>query len=124
VEFLLERGADPALRNANGQTGLHWAAYGAHIDVVKLLLQRGPPIDAKDSNFQAQPLDVALYVWDTSSDAAERERCYEVVSLLAGAGAKLDSDHWHNTGDQPGMLEKIRCNSRMSAALRDGIPAS
>lgn len=124
VALLLERGVDSTLRNANGQTGLHWAAYGAHIEVVKLLLQCGSPIDAKDSNFQAQPLDVALYVWDTSSDAAERERCYEVVSLLAEAGAKLDSDHWRNAGGQPGILEKIRGDSRMSAALRADIPAS
>jgi len=118
VKFLLEKGTDPAFRNINGQTGLHWAAYGAHAEVVELLLQHRSPIDTKENNFQAQPLDVALYVWDTSPDEAQRDRCYGVVSLLAQAGAKLDPDHWRDTDDKPGILEKIRADSRMSAALR------
>jgi ankyrin repeat protein len=118
VEFLLERGVDSVLRNADGQTGLHWAAYGAHVEAVKLLLQR-VPIDLKDNNFHATPLDVALYTWDSSSDTPKRERCYEVILLLARAGSKLDPEQWRDPNDdRQGMLEKIRSDSRMRAALR------
>ena len=80
--YLLERGIDPGLRNAEGRTGLHWAAYGAHVDVVKLLLHRGAPVHAQDERFQATPLDVELWERDHSSDTAKRERCHEVVALL------------------------------------------
>jgi ankyrin repeat protein len=98
---------------------LHWAAYGAHIEVVRLLLQRGVSIDVKDDNFHATPLDVALYTWDNSSDTPRRERCYEVILLLAQAGSELDPGQWHDPNDdRPGMLEKIRSDSRMRAALR------
>jgi ankyrin repeat protein len=118
VEFLLERGVGSVLRNADGQTGLHWAAYGAHVEAVKLLLQR-VPIDLKDNNFHATPLDVALYTWDSSSDTPKRERCYEVILLLARAGSKLDPEQWRDPNDdRQGMLEKIRSDSRMRAALR------
>jgi len=55
AEFLLDRGIDPATRNEDGQTGLHWASWGPHIDVIKLLIKRGSPIDAKDNRFQATP---------------------------------------------------------------------
>ena len=85
VEFLLERGIDPDLRNTDGRTGLHNAAYGAHVDVIKLLLEHGSPVDVKEEGFHATPLDMALWVWNNSPDRAER--CYEVIVLLARAGA-------------------------------------
>jgi len=120
VEFLLEKGISPDLRNADGRTGLHNAAWGAHIDVVKLLLQRGSPVDAKENNFHATPLDVALWLWDNSRDRTERERCYEVIVLLARAGATLDRRHWHDPAGE-GMLDKIDSDPRMLAALRGEI---
>jgi ankyrin repeat protein len=122
VAFLLERGVDPGLHNDGRQTGLHCAAYGAHVDVVKLLLQRGSPVDVKEEGFHATALDVALWVWGNSPDRVERERCYEVVALLAQAGAKLDPQQWYNSDeDRPGMLEKIRSDPRMLTALRGEI---
>jgi ankyrin repeat protein len=30
AEFLLDRGVDPAVRNDDGQTGLHWVNYGPY----------------------------------------------------------------------------------------------
>jgi len=53
AEFLLEQGVDPCLRNDAGQTGLHWAAYGADVDLVRLLLQRDSPADVRDEGFHA-----------------------------------------------------------------------
>lgn len=37
VKYLLERGAEPKIRNSNGQTALMAAARGGHLDVIKLL---------------------------------------------------------------------------------------
>lgn len=109
----------PCSRNDDCQTGLHWAAYGAHVDIAQLLLDRGAAVDVKDKGFRATPLDVALWVWNNSEDRAERERCYEVIVLLARAGATLDTEHWPGpVGDRPGMLDKIDSDPRMLAALR------
>ena len=107
-------------RNDGGQTGLHWAAYGAHVDVVKALVERYAPVDVKDKHFNATPLDVALYVWSNSTDQEERERCYDVIVLLARAGATLDPKHWQNEHGA-GILEKIQSDPRMLAALGGGI---
>ena len=121
VNFLMNAGIDAGWRNADGQTGLHCAAYGAHVDLMKLLLERGLPVDVKDKNFQATPLDVALWVWQNSQDPARRERCYDVVRLLARAGAKLDPQQWAQPGaDAPGMLDKIEADPRMTEALSGG----
>lgn len=85
VAFLLEKGADSNLRSAGGRTGLHWAAYGAHVGIIKLLLQYGFPVEIKDNQFNATPMDVALYVRNNSPDSAKRKCCDEVIALLARA---------------------------------------
>jgi ankyrin repeat protein len=102
VVFLLQNGVDQ-------QVGLHWAALGGHPDIVKLLLELGAPVDAKDGRYDGTPLGWALYAWGTSPRRAELERYYEVVSLLARAGAKLDP-------------ETMPSDPRMQAALRGEMP--
>ena len=42
VVFLLESGADLSLRDNNGDTALHWAAYKGHNEMIALLAQRMP----------------------------------------------------------------------------------
>jgi ankyrin repeat protein len=119
AEFLLERGIDPGLRSARGMTGLHRAAYTPHLGIVKLLLERGAPVDVNEDEFDATPLDVVLWVWGRSTDEVKRERCYEAIALLAQNGAKLDVNQWSGPASEgPGLLEKIRADSRMQAALR------
>ena len=122
VAFLLEKGVDPGLHDDIHRTGLHNAAFGAHADVIRLLLDRSARVDVKEERFHATPLDVALWVWHTSSDPEDRERCYEVVRLLKSAGAKLDPQQWSNADEsEPDMLGKIRSDPRMLAALGEGL---
>jgi len=123
VTFLLDRGVDPASCDDAGQTGLHWAAWGPEIDVIKLLIDRGAPIDAKDSRFHATPLDTVLWSWNNSPNEKVRERCYQAVALLARAGSRLDRDHWSDPATNTStMLTKIDSDARMLAALRGEIP--
>jgi len=83
----LQRGiAVDAKGRPHGQTGLHWAAYGGHLDIVKLLIERGAAIDAKDESYGGTPLDWALYARANSS-TANRDPYYEVVALLRRMGA-------------------------------------
>jgi hypothetical protein len=55
VEFLLEKGVNV---NAmpHGETGLHCAAYGGQLNIVRLLLERRSPLDIKDKTYDATPL--------------------------------------------------------------------
>jgi len=119
AKFLLDHGVNAGAHDDQGQTTLHWAAWTPQVDVIRLLLERGAPIDAKDRRFHATPLDTALWTWVNAPEEMDRERCYEVVALLARAGAKLNRDQWREAGeDDSPMLDRIDSDTRMSAALR------
>jgi ankyrin repeat protein len=112
IEFLLEKGIDVATKR--GCTGLHWASYGGHLDVVRLLLRRKAPIDAKDETFGGTPLGWALYAWGSPPPEAKSGRYYEVVELLVAAGATIDA--------QALTDDRVRADPRMLAALRGEAP--
>uniref|UniRef100_Q02D28 Ankyrin n=1 Tax=Solibacter usitatus (strain Ellin6076) TaxID=234267 RepID=Q02D28_SOLUE len=119
ARFLLDRGVDPAARDNQGRTALHWSAWAPEVGSIKLSLEHGAPVDAKDYEFHATPLDTVLWTWNNTPNLQDRERCYEAVTLLARAGAKLDRDHWCDPGKEGSvMLEKIDSDLRMLAALR------
>jgi hypothetical protein len=52
-----------ALTVRHKQIGLHWAAYGGHLDIVTALLKRAPKLDAKTRRFGATPLGWAMHGW-------------------------------------------------------------
>src|SRR5581483_6607820 len=108
AEFLLESGLGVATNR--GCTGLHWAAFNAHADIVKLLLNRSAPIDVRDENFGGTPLGWALYGWADPPPESERSRYPEVVASLVAAGAKVEPE-WHRH-------ENVRADPAMAAALR------
>jgi len=113
VEFLLEKGVglNPT---PQGETALHWAAYGGQLDVVTLLLERKASLDTKDESYGATPLGWALYGWGHPPET-KGGRYYEVVALLVGAGAIVESE-WL-------VDEKVRSDVNMLAALKGEIPA-
>jgi len=121
AKFLLERGADPAARNENGQTALHWACWGPEPEIIGLLLERGASVDARDAHFHATPLDTALWTWNNTATEEVRQRCYNAVALLVRAGATLDLNHWRDSQKHSPMLEQINADRRMQAALRGEI---
>eukprot|EP00499_Haloplacidia_sp_CaronLabIsolate_P000545 CAMPEP_0196797204 /NCGR_PEP_ID=MMETSP1104-20130614/38523_1 /TAXON_ID=33652 /ORGANISM="Cafeteria sp., Strain Caron Lab Isolate" /LENGTH=577 /DNA_ID=CAMNT_0042167609 /DNA_START=59 /DNA_END=1789 /DNA_ORIENTATION=- len=47
---LLDRGADPNVRGAAGETPLHWACLKGHLELARLLVSRGADIRALDRN--------------------------------------------------------------------------
>src|SRR5215510_2697488 len=122
VEFLLQKSMDvDAKLKHDGQTGLHWAAYGGHVNTVKLLLERGAPVDVKDENYGGTPLGWALYGWG-AQESQGRADYYEVVALLAQAGAKLDPEWYEDDVDRRRAAERMRSDPRMLAALRGEMP--
>ena len=47
-------------RDESGATALHYAAFGGHRDVVRLLVNRGAEINAHDARFGATPAGWAI----------------------------------------------------------------
>ncbi len=122
VAFLLERGMDVGAK-PHGETGLHWAGYGGHADIVKLLLARKAPVDVKDERHAGTPLGWALYGWCNPPLEAKRPSHYEVVALLVRAGAKVDPQ-WLTAGVDRPQMKKLRADPRMLAALQGEAPRS
>jgi hypothetical protein len=48
VEFLLDKGVDLRAGENTGQTALHLAAHCGQLEMIKLLLERGAPLEAKN----------------------------------------------------------------------------
>jgi ankyrin repeat protein len=112
VEYLLDRGlvVGELLPRPHGQTGLHWAAHGGHIETVKALLERHAPVDLKDRAFGATPLGWALHAFSSGvAESAPNESYYQIVALLVAAGAPVEPE-WLKD-------ENARSDPRMFAAL-------
>jgi ankyrin repeat protein len=80
--FLLDVGVDPDVSNEEGQTALHWTAYGPHLEVARLLLARGARRGARDRQ-SATPLDWATRMLPWRTTPAARQRAQELVRLLS-----------------------------------------
>jgi ankyrin repeat protein len=87
ARYLLDRGANPDVANDRGETPLHWAMWGPHLDIVELLLARGVRLDGRDVARQATPLDWAVSAWARASTTLERDRAREATARLVRAGA-------------------------------------
>jgi ankyrin repeat protein len=124
IEFLLQKGMEVGakLTEDGEETGLHWAAYEGHAEIVRLLLERGAPVAVKDRRHHGTPLGWALYAWGTSPDKADRLGYYEVVALLARAGAKVDPQWNEEHEDRQHAAKRIQSDPRMRAALRGQWP--
>jgi ankyrin repeat protein len=117
VEFLLQKSIDAAAKLRGGETGLHWAAYEAHTDIVELLLSRGAPVNAVDDTHHGTPLEWAIYAWRQKDDPGY----YKAVAILTNAGAKLDPNWFEDDEDRKRAAAKLRRDPRMQAALRGEI---
>jgi len=88
VRFLLDRRVDLA-EPKGGQTALHWAAMGAHVEMIKLLIERGAPLEAKNE-YGGTVLGQALW---SAAHGGDPDDFVPVIETLIAAGAKLGARH-------------------------------
>jgi hypothetical protein len=75
-------------------------------------------MDVRDKSFNGTALEWTLYGWGQRPDRAEQHGYYEVVALLAAAGATLDQAWIDADADRGFPLgEWVRGDARMQAAL-------
>ena len=115
VAFVLQKGMEVDAQ-PHGETGLHWAAYGGHSEIVKLLLKRNAPLHIKDQRYSATPLAWGLHGWCYPPPESKRARYHEVIALFVAAGAKLDPGRNLDRS----QLKKLRRDPRMLALLGSG----
>jgi ankyrin repeat protein len=80
AEFLLRQGVNPGADNGRGQTGLHWAMYAPHVEIVRILIRHGAPVEARDAA-GASALDWAREGL-AQSTGSDRERYEEIITML------------------------------------------
>jgi hypothetical protein len=89
VQLLLDAGADPNRYNPEGfhahSTPLHQAVASGHAELVRLLVERGARLDARDRIYDGTPLGWALYGQRTEIAEYLRERGDALDSTRSGA---------------------------------------
>jgi hypothetical protein len=87
VDFLLAQGADAAL--GDGQTALHRAVIGAHLNTVKLPLRNNPALE-RENKYGGTVIDQALW---SAAQGGDPDVYLAILEALAAAGAKLAEFH-------------------------------
>jgi len=88
IELMLDVGFSTDDHNGFGERPLHSAAYAGNADVVRLLIDRGAEMDARDSRFEATALASATV---GSGEQPDKPGDWaETVHLLVAAGASRD----------------------------------
>ena len=76
VKYLLEKGADPSLKDSDERSLLHWASFGGNTAVIEKILSYAVDIESRD-NHGSTPLMFA-----------QRHGKTEAVAYLLSKGAK------------------------------------
>ena len=87
AQLLIEHGADVNTRHENQATILHLASYQGQLQLVRILVDRGANINAKD-NLDQTPLHRVLAAEDCPS-----EDCFSVAQLLIEHGADVNAQN-------------------------------
>jgi ankyrin repeat protein len=92
ARLLLERGADPSRGNDMGWTPLHQAAYGNHVEGVRMMLAAGARVDRSARGDGGTPLVVALFWGHREAASVLAEHGTSPGNLRVAAGLERLED--------------------------------
>ncbi|MEM9592919.1 MAG: ankyrin repeat domain-containing protein [Acidobacteriota bacterium] len=92
VAAMLERGFPVDAVSQHGATALHWAAFHGNPSMVRTVLQHGPPLEARDRDFDSTPLGWAIHGTRGSWPGVSTDDHGPCVELLLGAGADCPTE--------------------------------
>jgi hypothetical protein len=88
VRALLEAGVDPAAGTGCGMDGLHWAANRGKLETVKLLIDRGAPLETINMHGTSA---LGTAVWSAVNEPWWGPAQIEIVEALLQAGARVEA---------------------------------
>ena len=99
LQLMLSLGWPLTQESEWGGTPLHWAAWNGRVNMVKLLLESGAPVNVRDTRYGSSPIAWAAH----GSRHCERGNDIDyaaIVHLLLDAGATREEsfNHW---GESP-----------------------
>lgn len=111
-EFLLDRSVDLRDQADTGATGLHWAAAGGHLGIVRLLINRGAPLE-EVNKWGGTVLEQVGWAFANGDRAIDYLPVFE--ELLA-AGAKVQ-EGWLAWLERQSKPEDVK--ARLAKLLRE-----
>jgi hypothetical protein len=105
AEYLLDRRVDPAAGILTGLNGFHYAASSGRLEVIKLLIARGAPMELKNM-YGGTVLEQAL--WSAINEYHESHAAIIEALLEAGAYVEPGTLEWWNGQDVPSAEAKRR----------------
>jgi ankyrin repeat protein len=87
VRLMLAIGLPVEARSQHNATPLHWAAFQGNAEMAELILQKNPPLEVTDADFNSTPLGWAIYGSEHGWHPEQGDYAATVEALL-GAGAK------------------------------------
>ena len=116
VKQLISTGADVNVKDAGGQTALHWAIEYGHTEIAELLIAKGADVNARNYG-EWTPLHTAA---DRSQGTAANISHKEIIELLIAKGANVNAKITSGPiqGYTPLYLAVINNNTEIADLLR------
>jgi ankyrin repeat protein len=105
AEYLLNKGVDPYAGMKTGLAGFHWAASSGKLDVIKMLIQHGVPMEVKNM-YGGTVFGQAIW----SAIHENKPQHGSIVEVLMEAGAEIEDGYpeWWAKQDIPDAETKTR----------------
>jgi len=114
VDFLLSSGTETSACDASGQTALHLAVDGGHLEIVRQLLRHGAPLEF-ENHFGGTVLGQAL--WSAVNNPKPDHLA--IIELLVSAGARIGPDWFTGVGRIDELLRRGGEGSRTAEPAPD-----